>query len=202
MIEHFWHTLFGPQWFSAPHIYRAQVARAADGAVFVELGSWKGRSTVCMAVEIANSGKRIEFNAVDHWQGSLEEAMHVADEDVRLNRLYEVFTANIAPVRDHIIPLRSESAEAAARFRDGSVDFVYVDAGHTFEAVSRDLAAWWPKLRPGATMAGEDWCRFDDFHREYGVQRAVEAFFAPLGVPIRLEPGEPNVEWQQWIVTR
>lgn len=202
MIEHFWQTLPGPQWFSAPHIYRVAVERAADGAVFVELGSWKGRSTVCMAVEIANSGKHIDFYAVDHWRGSLEEALHASDEDVRLNRLYEVFTANIAPVKDSIVPVRSDSAEAAARFRDGSVDFVYVDAGHTFEAVSRDLAAWWPKLRRGAIMAGDDWCRFDDLHREYGVQRAVEAFFSPLDVPIRLEAGCPNREWQQWVVTR
>ena len=140
MIQHYWQTLPGPQWFSATRIYAEQVKRAKDGAIFVELGAWKGRGTAFMGVEIANSRKRIEFYTVDHWHGSLEEKAHVEDEDVRLGRLYEVFSQNVKLVRDYVRPLRSDSALAANRFKDRSVDFVYVDAGHTCAAVARDIA--------------------------------------------------------------
>jgi hypothetical protein len=92
-----------------------------------------------MGVEIANSGKCIDFYAVDHWRGSLEEKAHEEDEDVRLNRLYETFLTNVMPVKDYIRPLCLDSAEAAASFEDHSVDFVYMDAGHTTAAVARDL---------------------------------------------------------------
>src|SRR4051812_31463810 len=101
MIGHFWHTLRGPQWVSAGHIYEAQVKHATNGAVFVEVGSWKGRSNSFMAVGIATSSKSIQFHAIDHWLGSLEEEAHAEDEDVRFGRLYEVFSASIASVRDY-----------------------------------------------------------------------------------------------------
>ena len=49
------------------------------------------------------------------------------------------------------------SLEAAPRFADSTVDFVYIDALHTYEAVMSDLLAWWPKLRRGRIMAGHDY---------------------------------------------
>jgi hypothetical protein len=116
-MDHYWQMLPGPQWFSGAGIYAEQVRAARDGAVFVELGAWKGRSSAFMGVEIANSGKRIDFYAVDHWLGS-EESDHDSDPDARLNRLFEVFEDNIGPVRSFVHPLRSDSAAAAARFDD------------------------------------------------------------------------------------
>jgi Methyltransferase domain len=193
MIEHYWHTLPGPNWFSAPHIFAEQVARASDGALFVELGAWKGRSAAFMGVEIANSGKRIKFYSIDHWRGSLEEAPHREDEDVRRNRLYEVFLQNVSPLSEYVYPLRSDTAQAAARFEDLSIDFIYVDAGHSYSAVARDIRAWWPKLKVGGVMAGDDW---------RDVRRAVEDFFKWRGSEIIVRTGEPNAGWEQWLVQK
>ena len=108
-------------WFSATEIYRMQVERAAGGAVFVEIGAWKGRSAAFMAVEIINSGKHIEFYTVDHWLGS-NEPEHHTDPDLASGRLFEVFLRNIEPVRHHVIPLRGSSNEMVSRFADLSVD--------------------------------------------------------------------------------
>jgi hypothetical protein len=202
MITHYWHALPGPQWFSASHIYTQQVRSAIDGAVFVELGAWKGRSTSCMAVEIANSGKRIHFYTVDHWIGSLDEVEHRKDEDVRLNRLYEVFSQNIAPVRDYVQPIRSDSAEAAEQFGDQSIDFLFLDAGHSYIAAARDIAAWWPKLKHGGTLAGDDWSFIDEHTGEYGVRRAITEFCAPAKIPIQVLAGDPNPKWKQWIIVK
>jgi hypothetical protein len=167
----------------------------------VELGSWKGRSTCCMGVEIANSGKRIDFHAVDHWLGS-DEAKHHADLDVHEGRLYEVFLRNIEPVKAYVRPMRSDSAAAAAQFADESVDFVYFDAAHTFAGVSRDMAAWWPKLKHGALMAGDDWRFRDPATGERGVRRAVRDFCSQRRLQPEIHCGEPRVAWLQWLVTR
>jgi SAM-dependent methyltransferase len=202
MIPHYWHTLPGPQWFSATRIYAEQVKRADHGAVFVELGCWKGRSTAFMGVEIANSGKCIDFYAVDHWRGSLEERAHEEDEDVRRGRLYETFQTNIRPIENYIRPLRLDSAEAAANFEDRSVDFVYMDAGHTTAAVARDIAAWWPKLKAEGTLAGDDWCYINERCNDLSVRRAVLEFFVPRGIAILVQPGDPNPEREQWLVSK
>lgn len=197
-MEHYWHLLPGPSWFGSARIYAEQVRRANEGAVFVEVGAWKGRSASFMGVEIANSGKSIAFYTVDNWRGSPE---HIEDEDVRLGRLYEVFLNNIEPVKDYVRPLRADSAEAAMRFGDRSVDFVYLDAEHSAAAVAREITAWWPKLKVGGTLAGDDWSFVDPSNNDFGVRRAVIDFFEPRGIDISIQAGSPN-EWEQWLVRK
>jgi hypothetical protein len=153
-MKHFYQTV--PGWFAFSAVYAQAVREAQNGAILVEVGAWKGRSASFMGVEIANSRKRLEFYAVDTWQGSDEPAHH-ADPDVRAGRLYEVFLKNIRPVADYVLPIRCPSVEAAALFHDASVDFVMLDGDHTLEGVRADLAAWLPKLKPGATISGDDW---------------------------------------------
>jgi hypothetical protein len=197
-IAHYWSDLPGPVWFSAAALYARQVAGAADGDTFVELGAWKGRSTAFMAVEIARSGKAIRFVTVDHWRGT-DEPEQLADPDLRENRLYETFLRNIAPVRDYVEPIRARTVDAARMFDDGTVAFVYVDAGHGYADVRADLSAWWPKIKPGGRMAGDDWCDYDE---NYGVRRAVGDFFAENRAAVSVEPGSPNTEWLQWVVEK
>jgi predicted O-methyltransferase YrrM len=64
-------------------------------------------------------------------------------------------------------PIRSDSAGAASKFEDGSVDFVWIDAGHEYEEVKADIEAWMPKLKRGGVMGGDDY-PFD------GVSKAVK----------------------------
>lgn len=153
-MDHYFEQIEG--WFNFRQAYRDAVAEAPRHAVFVEVGSYKGRSAAFMGVEIANSGKPITFYCVDHWKGSDEEA-HKADPDRK--RLFTVFKDNIAPLikaHVHIKPVRSDSAQAAHLFEDESVDFVWIDAGHDYDSVSEDIEAWWPKVKPGGVMGGDD----------------------------------------------
>jgi hypothetical protein len=67
-MEHFFHAI--PGWFDFANIYTDRVNSASNGAHFVELGAWKGKSAAYMAVEIANSGKKMQFDCVDIWNGA------------------------------------------------------------------------------------------------------------------------------------
>jgi predicted O-methyltransferase YrrM len=151
-----WHALKTriPGWFAFAKVYDNAVTAARDGAVFVEVGSWKGLSAYYMASKIRDSGKRIHFYCVDHWIGSVE---HQTDPDVLAGTLYETFLRNVADVREYLEPLRMSSVEAATRFSDGSCALVLLDAGHTYSDVRKDIAAWWPKVGPGAVLAGDDY---------------------------------------------
>lgn len=66
----------------------------------------------------------------------------------------------------------SDSQEAAAGFGDASIDLVYIDALHTYEAVKGDLAAWHPRCKK--IFAGHDYG-----HLNFkGCTKAIDEFFS------------------------
>lgn len=146
-----------PGWFDFDDIYREQVAAAQDGARFVEVGSWLGRSTAFMGREILTSGKRIQFFAIDTWRGS--PAAQYQDVVAKHGgSVYDEFLFNMAACGvDRVVRSRiQDSVKASESFADGMLDFVFLDAAHDFHSVRRDVAAWLPKVRVGGVLAGHD----------------------------------------------
>jgi hypothetical protein len=78
---------------------------------------------------------------------------------------------------------RTLSHEAAPRFPDEHFDWIYVDASHFYADVKVDLEAFWPKLKRGGYIAGDDYDRRGIW--EHGVTRAVDEFIAS-GVPEKI----------------
>ena len=58
--------------------------------------------------------------------------------------------------------LRMLSEDAAKMFHDAYFDWIYLDALHTEDAIARDLQVWWPKLRPGGLLSGDDYGDAED----------------------------------------
>ena len=49
------------------------------------------------------------------------------------------------------------SVTAAKQFTDQSLDFVYIDADHSYESCLADINAWHPKIRVGGILSGHDY---------------------------------------------
>lgn len=155
-MEHFYNNIEG--WFSYDYIYKHVVETAQDGELFVEVGSFKGRSSSFMAVEIVNSGKKIQFDCVDTWAGSTEhqEGAGAEVKEVVEGTLYETFLNNMKPVEGYFTPKRMTSLEAAEQYADNSIDFIMIDGAHEYEAVKADILAFLPKMKNGGIMTGDD----------------------------------------------
>lgn len=68
---------------------------------------------------------------------------------------------------------RLTSIDAAKQIEDGFLDFVFIDAIHTYQALKEDIAAWLPKVRVGGMISGHDM----DHPNFPGIRQAVaEAF--------------------------
>lgn len=66
----------------------------------------------------------------------------------------------------------STTVEAADSVPDESLDFVFIDAGHSYRAAKADIAVWERKVRPGGWLGGHD------YHAAHpGVVRAVDEAF-------------------------
>jgi len=68
--------------------------------------------------------------------------------------------------------LKLPSVEASRILTDGTLDAVLIDALHFEPHVSDDIRAWWPKLRRGGLMVGDDYGSFYP-----GVEIGVQAVF-------------------------
>ncbi len=69
---------------------------------------------------------------------------------------------------------------------DETLDWVYLDARHTYEAVSKDLASILPKLKQRGVIMGDDYSDEPDA-RHPGVRLAVDEFAAEAGFELVVE---------------
>jgi predicted O-methyltransferase YrrM len=159
----------------------ARFARGLVGGTFVEVGSWKGRSTSFVGPVCRANGTRLV--CVDHWNGSRDTlAAHyaavLAAEDVEAT-----FRRHMAELGIPVEVLAMTSREASERFQDGTIGRVFLDGSHDGPSVTADLLAWWPKLAPAGTLAGHD---YDAKHPE--LVAAVDAFADVRGLEVRKGP--------------
>ncbi len=167
-LDHFYEKIDG--WFDFQNIYSWVVKKFNDDSRFVEVGTWKGRSAIYMAVEIINSGKKIKFDCVDNWE-YVDGLQYDLDKSLFGSDIYQEFLSNISPVSHVINPVKSISWEAATMYEDESLDFIFIDAAHDYNSVKKDILAWFPKLKKGGIIAGHD------YTTHAGVKRAVDEFF-------------------------
>lgn len=152
MIQHIYEDgCFGEQWFTYPNVYRLLVDKCEPSGAIVELGAWKGRSSAFLVVEAKNKSPNIKIHIVDTWLGSEEHT-----EEMKGN-LYEKFKSNMARLDGLYQEHRMTTNEAAHLFEDKSLDGVFIDADHSYEAVKKDIADWMPKMRKGGILAGHDY---------------------------------------------
>jgi uncharacterized Rossmann fold enzyme len=87
-----------------------------------------------------------------------------------------------------IMPVRSTIA--AKHILDKYLDFVFIDADHSYEGCRADIETWAPKLKRGGLLCGHDYN--NHYYPEFGVNRAVDEFVAAN--ELQLELGK-NFTW-------
>jgi hypothetical protein len=137
-MEHFYQSVGEENWFDYQELYSSMVDHFCDGAHFVEVGSWKGRSAAFMGVEILNSNKHIQFDCIDTWLGSEEHRKFRLLKNDK-DWLFNEFRKNTLSISTHINPIRKPSLEASQLYLDRSLDFVFLDAAHDYENVKNDI---------------------------------------------------------------
>ena len=170
-MTHYYESIKG--WFNFPKTYSEMVERFPNGSRFVEIGCWLGKSSVYMGVEIINSGKDIKFDCIDSWNfapGEIDPDF-VAPEDVMIDKVYDEFLMNVTPLSSVLTSYRVNSIDGSKLYKDNSLEFVYIDASHTYNNVMDDLECWFPKVKDGGFIGGHDYVVGN------GVHRAVNGFF-------------------------
>ncbi|MBF0166924.1 MAG: class I SAM-dependent methyltransferase [Alphaproteobacteria bacterium] len=146
---------------------------------FVEIGVAEG----AFSQEILKRCRPSCLTLIDLWAHQ-EDPSYVPDvnnvpsqeQDARYQAVKDRFSG------PNVSILRQDSLSAARCFADGSLDYIYIDAMHTFEAVTADLEAWWPKLADGGLLMGHDYANhIVALKSGFGVVEAVNKFVERTG---------------------
>jgi hypothetical protein len=167
-----------------------RLAVCTGDAVVIDVGVWKGQSTITMAHAMKDAGIDGCVIAIDTFLGSAEHwdsARSLFTRSHGLPDLYATFLANVhtAGVTDYVVPMPQTSATAAILLRRSCItaSVAHIDAAHEYEAVLKDAEDYWGLLAPGAYLIG------DDYHPTWpGVVRAAGEFSAKHCRPLTIEP--------------
>jgi glycosyltransferase involved in cell wall biosynthesis len=160
--------------FDSDLVYKLATKTFPEGSTFVEIGSWMGRSTCCLGQLIKESQKDIKVYAVDTFEGSEEHKEVLKEIKEQSTSLLEIFKRHTSLCDvDHLItPIKGASLDVVNQFEDESIDFIFIDASHDYDNVLADITAWYPKLKPGGLIAGDDYAPCWG-----GVIKAVNEYF-------------------------
>ena len=87
----------------------------------------------------------------------------------------------------HVSFHKMTSLEAVKKFKDDSLDFVYIDANHDYSSVKNEIMAFWPKVKKGGVLAGHDYAIADP-------RKAVREWSMKMNLPVFLV-FEENMSW-------
>jgi hypothetical protein len=173
----YWKNIHG--WFDYQGLYSHLIFTAPENATFVEVGSWLGASMCYAATEAKNREKTINFYAVDTWCGTPETSLVAKVQEYGGNEgMIKKFMNHMknAGVQQMITPLPMTSIEASSKFKDESIDCVFIDASHSYEDVKNDIKYWYPKIKKSGIIAGHDYVPGHP-ESDIGVVKAVNEFF-------------------------
>ncbi|CAN5896999.1 hypothetical protein BH23PLA1_BH23PLA1_21070 [soil metagenome] len=151
--------------------------RVPAGGVIVELGSWMGRSTIMLGAG-SLAGHRPRIYAVDLFATGADDSNSQYDSYIngQPQDYLPVFEENVrrAGVDSVVEPIRGLTTESARRWSGSQINFLFIDANHSYEAVQDDFFSWIRYCTPGS------YCAFHDFsnHQEPGVHRFVDPLLA------------------------
>lgn len=139
------------------------------GALAVEVGSWKGRSTAAIAVPHVN------LVCVDTFRGMPND---ITAWIARREDIYSIFVSNMRRLNLHPKILVMDSIKAAGLFQNDSIDWIFLDSDHSnFRA---EFYSWLPKVKPGGLVSGHDF---------FGWWPAIPRTLRASGYKISVMPG-------------
>lgn len=111
----------------------------------VEVGVYKGEFTELFLKE------GLYVYAIDPWLAYSEQSRQERQEFLYRHTLRELKKYPNCEI------IRKSSMDAVKDFKDNSLDFVYLDGDHSFQAITNDICEWEKKVKIGGILAGHDY---------------------------------------------
>jgi len=208
-----------PGWMPEPELkILERLARTIPaGGAMVEVGPFCGRSSWCWSKSVAQD---VAVTCIDIWDPeehpysppAKSDASAISGEDfgktardhgawgTREN--FDYYTRDC----ENITPIRGRSPDDFLEWPTDSLDLVFLDGVHHNPVFHADVTHWFPRVRPGGILCGDDCARthpdvlwtIDDFCKEraipFTVERRIWMIRRPTDVPPSATPSIPGAD--------
>ena len=163
------------------HRYDMLDAYFRKGTVGAEIGVFKGS----FSQTILEYVKPKKIYCVDPWSVEcFKDTYSKGYSQEELDKMHRIVCKRFKN-NPEITVMRETSLQAAEKFEDNFFDWIYIDGDHSYEAVYNDILAWFPKVKEGGWICGDDYnVSRNDYKDE--VILAVHAALNELGSSIRI----------------
>jgi predicted O-methyltransferase YrrM len=154
---------FTKDWFNwAPPVWEQLIPLLPDRKVFLEIGSFEGRSMVWIAENmVSDVPKDDDIYCIDTWEGGEEHS----EEDMAAVEARFDHNASIIEKKKlaFVHKLKGTSTQHLAHWlvetpKDHPCfDFIYIDGSHIAKDVLTDACMAWPLLKPQGLMVFDDY---------------------------------------------
>jgi hypothetical protein len=149
--------------------------RLPKHAVCAEIGVFEGRFSE-LILRITRPKK---LHLIDPWKYEADPAYAGSfmggakgQSQQRMDRMYETVVKVFKSKRVEVH--RQASGACSLLFPDNYFDWIYIDGNHQYEFVKEDLESYFPKVKSGGLIAGDDYGRGPNHWSKDGVKHAVD----------------------------
>lgn len=145
-----------PSFLTAGRLDLPRLTRDLGYTEGAEVGVWKGE----YSARFCEGNPDLHMLCVDPWEPyqawrDTKNTLTGVEAQAFMAEAHKAALARLKPFKATIV--RQFSAQAAETVPEGSLNFVYIDGNHGYDAVLEDLEAWTPKVKPGGFVAGHDY---------------------------------------------
>lgn len=148
---------------------------------------------------LCRSNPKIMLWSVDAW--SFYPVYKNFRKQKDYDHAYEIARKRLSAYPNNRI-IKKWSVDAVKLFADESLDFVYIDADHSFRAVTNDIADWSKKVRKGGIVSGHDFS--NSKNKQFGhVRSVVQAWTTAYGIhPLFELACPPKFKENSWMYVK
>lgn len=128
-----------------------EIQKLGNDIVGLELGVARAETSYYLLENCPNIKK---YYCVDPWLPYMDWNGMITNQlisDMKLAAL-----TNLSYFPDKVEIIQENSKDAESKITDGSLDFIFIDGDHSFEAAYFDITTYWPKVKKGGLFAGHD----------------------------------------------
>ncbi len=173
---------------SVIRLVNKHVAPNTKDIIGAEVGVWRGEMSWQLLEHLPQLRCLYMIDAWQPYKGSNMDGKGIEEMQVAKQEAI----AKTHKYGNRRLILQTDSASAANGLI--TLDFVFIDADHTYEGVKRDLHAWWPTVRSGGLFSGHDYKDTHSRNHKFGVKTAVDEFAAEKGLEVQ-GPERGKVWW-------